>query len=308
MAAEGKELVERSYRRSVGVFRVGATFLLVAVLVAFAHPTPLSVTAGFVVTALGEAVRFWAAGHLLKTQELVTSGPYRYTRNPLYLGRLLIFTGLCVMCLLPYGANWIVLVSGYAIFFGYYLPRKERVEPARLREVHGEAFERYHRAVPALFPSPRPFPDASGLGWSSDRMFRNREHWMVVGILAITLLLLWRAYPAPMPEAPATLTAPRTPQTGRAPRASRARGGRYFPWGTSGTWTTSVFCEATIHHLPSRFAKTWVRMPFRGERGFPSRPMSPVSSQETWATATSRLRNRTLVSVVARRLSFMRVS
>ena len=71
------------------------------------------------VAAAGEAVRFWAAGHLLKTQELVTSGPYRYTRNPLYLGRLLIFTGLCVMAQMPWQANWIVLVLGYAVFFDH---------------------------------------------------------------------------------------------------------------------------------------------------------------------------------------------
>jgi len=150
-----------------------------------------------VIAAAGEAVRVWAAGHLLKTKELITSGPYRYTRNPLYLGRLLILTGLCVMCRLPYNANWLMLVVGLAIFFGYYLPRKERIEPARLRAVHGEAYERYFRAVPALIPTWRAYPNASNLGWSSDRMLRNREVWMVVGILAITIFLLQKAHTVP---------------------------------------------------------------------------------------------------------------
>ena len=125
----------------------------VVALVLLGKPRPAEVALGFAIAALGEAVRFWAAGHLLKTKELITSGPYRYTRNPLYLGRFLILTGLCVMCRLPYYANWILLFGGYAVFFFYYMPRKERVEPARLRAVHGEAYDRYFNAVPALFPT-----------------------------------------------------------------------------------------------------------------------------------------------------------
>lgn len=185
---------EKPYNRTLGVIRLIAVWAVIGLLMILARPTPLSVSVGFVFVALGEAIRFWAAGHLLKTSELVTSGPYRFTRNPLYLGRLLILTGLCIMAYLPYHLSWAVLAIGYAVFFGYYLPRKERVEPARLREVHGEAFERYRRAVPALFPTLRPYPEGASSGWSSDRMLRNREHWMVVGFLLISLLLLWRAY------------------------------------------------------------------------------------------------------------------
>ena len=51
---------------------------------------------------------------------------------------LLIFTGISIMATLPFFSNWVLLLAGYAVFFGYYLPRKERVEPARLRETHGE--------------------------------------------------------------------------------------------------------------------------------------------------------------------------
>jgi hypothetical protein len=146
----------------------------------------------------------------------VTSGPYRYTRNPLYLGRLLIFTGLCVMATLPFHLHWAVLAVGYALFFGYYLPRKERVEPARLLAAHGEAYERYREEVPAFFPTRRPYASALSLGWSSDRMLRNREHWMLVGILAVSLFLLWRSYRAPVRE-PAPAPAVAAPGAGAAP-------------------------------------------------------------------------------------------
>jgi steroid 5-alpha reductase family enzyme len=125
--------------------------------------------------------------------ELVTSGPYRYTRNPLYLGRLLIFTGLCLMANPPLAVTLLLLGAGYSIFFGYYLPRKERVEGDRLRQRHGEAFDRYRRAVPALFPSARPYAGYSQAGWSTERMLANREHWMVAGLFVISVFLLLRA-------------------------------------------------------------------------------------------------------------------
>jgi protein-S-isoprenylcysteine O-methyltransferase Ste14 len=187
----------RQYNKALGASRRLAALLLVVSLLLLSRPTPASVIAGSFFVILGESLRIWAAGYLHKTVDLVTSGPYRYTRNPLYLGRLLIFTGLAVMATLPYRANLGVLAAGYVVFFAYYLPRKERVEPERLRRVHGERYETYHRSVPALVPTVRPYAAASSAGWSSERMRRNRELWMVVGLAAATLLLLWMAYERP---------------------------------------------------------------------------------------------------------------
>jgi len=187
---------ESGSRRSARL-RVAAAYAFLAALVVAARPTPLSVSLGFGIVALGEGLRFWAAGHLRKTVELVTSGPYRFSRNPMYLGRLIIFSGICVMARMPYQANLAVLALGWALFFGYYLPRKERVEPARLYKLHGEAYERYHAQVPALLPRSRPYRDVAERGWSSDRFLQNREHWMAAGLLALTLLLLWIAYSRP---------------------------------------------------------------------------------------------------------------
>jgi protein-S-isoprenylcysteine O-methyltransferase Ste14 len=190
-------LADRTYNKALGFLRVISMYVIVGLLAVLSRPTPSSVSLGAILIILGESIRFWAAGHLFKTVELITSGPYRFTRNPLYLGRLLIFTGICVAAPLPYfdlPLHWIVLALGWAVFFGYYLRRKERVEPARLRETHGEPYDRYFKAVPALFPTLRPYGQASSTGWSSDRMLRNREHWMVIGLVVVILALLWRAY------------------------------------------------------------------------------------------------------------------
>ncbi len=181
-----------TYTRALGLARLAAIYLLVALLLAPARPVPLGLALGSTLVALGLALRLWASGHLVKNLRLVTSGPYRYTRNPLYLGRLLVFTGLCVMARLPFAANWLALAAGYLVFFGYYLPRKERVEPTRLLELHGEAFERYRREVPALWPSPRPYVGAAPGNWSVARVLANREYWMPVALALVILFLYSR--------------------------------------------------------------------------------------------------------------------
>lgn len=192
--SDGGGVSTRARERWAVGLRRAAIYLTLLLLLAVATPSPLGVTLGFMIAASGQALRLWAAGHLRKTTELATSGPYRYTRNPLYLGRLVIFSGLVVMARLPGHLSWLLLGLGYALFFSYYLRRKERVESARLRAVHGETYERYHDAVPALFPTLHPYPAGGEIGWSSVRMLRNREHWMLLGLLLSTLYLLFRAY------------------------------------------------------------------------------------------------------------------
>ena len=136
----------------------------------------------------GETLRVWAAGHLTKSVELVTSGPYRWVRHPLYLGRLLIYSGICLGSPLPGGGHLAALAAGVGIFYAYYLPRKEGVEPARLASIHGEAYRAYHDRVPALLPHRAPYPDPSGRRWSLARFRVNREIWMIALLGGWTLL------------------------------------------------------------------------------------------------------------------------
>jgi len=190
--ARQEEFRASNRSRLWGRMRLAAMYTLAGVLVAMARPTPFWLAAGLVFLVPGEALRWWAAGHLLKSKELVTSGPYAYTQNPLYLGRLLILTGLALMCRTPAGLNWIALGLGLAGFFGYYLPRKLRVEGARLESRHGERWRAYGAGVPILFPAWRRFPGAESGPWSWARMVRNREYLMVLGLAAIVWFLYSR--------------------------------------------------------------------------------------------------------------------
>ena len=86
----------KPYADVVARLRVPSGFLIVAVFGWFSQPTTLSMTIGAPLSLLGLALRAWAAGCLAKNQQLATGGPYAYTRNPLYIGTLLVAAGLAV--------------------------------------------------------------------------------------------------------------------------------------------------------------------------------------------------------------------
>ena len=165
-----------------------ALLLLLALLVVASRPSVGWLIGGIPLVVAGETLRVWAAGHLTKSVELVTSGPYRWVRHPLYLGRFLIFSGICLGSPLAGGGHLAALVAGVGIFYVYHLPRKEGVEPARLASLHGDSYLTYHHRVPALFPRRTPYRDASGRRWSRARFRINREIWMIA-VLAGWILM-----------------------------------------------------------------------------------------------------------------------
>ena len=182
---------ETARSRVLGWIRLAAVYGFVAVLVVLSRPTPPLLVAGAVLVLAGEALRIWAAGHLVKSVRLITSGPYARTQNPLYLGRLLILTGIGVAARNEAYLNLVALGVGYLIFFVYYMPRKLRVEGDRLAGLHGAAFEAYRRSVPILFPSLRRYP-GDATRWSFRRMVRNQEPLVALGLLLIFVLLALR--------------------------------------------------------------------------------------------------------------------
>ncbi|HEU4837195.1 MAG TPA: methyltransferase, partial [Pyrinomonadaceae bacterium] len=77
-------------------WRVPLGFLCGAAFIFFARPTPRALLIGASVSVLGLALRAWAAGHIRKNAQLATSGPYAFTRNPLYLGSFLLGLGFTI--------------------------------------------------------------------------------------------------------------------------------------------------------------------------------------------------------------------
>jgi len=184
---------DRATHRSgiLGWIRLAAVYAFIAALVYVSRPKPALTAAGVLFALGGEAVRLWAAGHLTKSVRLITSGPYAYTQNPLYLGRLMILTGLAIAARTPGYLNLVALALGYGVFFLYYIPRKLRVEGGRLARLHGPAFEEYRASVPILFPSGRRHPGGNE-AWSFRLMVRNQEPLVATGVALVLALLIWK--------------------------------------------------------------------------------------------------------------------
>ncbi len=77
-------------------WRVPLGFVCGALFFVFARPRPLTLFVGGAIALLGLGLRAWAAGHIRKNAALATSGPYAYTRNPLYLGSFLLGVGFSI--------------------------------------------------------------------------------------------------------------------------------------------------------------------------------------------------------------------
>ena len=172
----------KPYADQVARLRVPGGFLLVAAFAFFARPSPASLAWGLPLSVFGLAIRAWAAGHLAKNQRLAQSGPYAFTRNPLYLGTLLVALGLVI------AARSVLLGLLFAaVFFLIYLPVIE-LEEQHLRSLFPE-YELYAQRVPALWPRLGTFA-----GKFEPRLYwKNQEYQALLGFIAGAGWLVWRA-------------------------------------------------------------------------------------------------------------------
>jgi protein-S-isoprenylcysteine O-methyltransferase Ste14 len=167
--------MDKDYASWAARWRVPLGFALAVAYMVFAQPSVLLLTAGGSVALLGLALRAFAAGCLDKNSELATCGPYAYTRNPLYLGSLLMGSGLVLA-----GGSWGLALALFAFFLLVYYPVIRREEHL-LRRQFGEQYERYAAAVALFFPDGRRAPP-SGDKFRWARYRKNREYEAAFGL------------------------------------------------------------------------------------------------------------------------------
>ncbi len=169
------------YRVRIGFFSIIASIFL-------SRPSPLSLLAGLGVIGSGLLLRAWACGHLHKEKVLAISGPYRYTRNPLYVGNLIIGLGIVMSAYSIWVA--VLLACNFLIIYPFVINREKR----RMKEFFPDEYEAFKRKVPLFFPR---FPSSlpkSEIRFSRELYRKNGEIRALYGALvywaAITLRML----------------------------------------------------------------------------------------------------------------------
>jgi protein-S-isoprenylcysteine O-methyltransferase Ste14 len=167
-------------------WRVRLGYPLAILVLWFARPNPKSVLAAIPIGLIGLFIRARAAGHLHKQEVLTVSGPYAFTRNPLYFGSAILAAAAAVATF-----SWVsaaILCAYFALFYSIVMRREE----TELRQHHGAAFEEYSRSVPLFFP--RPTPAKLSFGGTEEFSFaqykKNREYRAAIGFLLLLTVLL----------------------------------------------------------------------------------------------------------------------
>ena len=165
-------------------------------LLYFAKPAGYTVVMGVPFIIAGEFLRIWAVGYagastrartLGAARDLVTTGPYSYVRNPLYLGNFLLSLGVCLVA----NVYWLVAVLIVGYFFQY-LPIIA-VEEAYLLESCGSVYQTYREQVPRFLLQSRPYPNPSDHDFSFPRALKSEKRTLTAIVCVIALIFARQA-------------------------------------------------------------------------------------------------------------------
>jgi protein-S-isoprenylcysteine O-methyltransferase Ste14 len=170
-------------------WRVPLGFACAALFFLLAQSRAWTLIVGGLVALPGLALRAWATGHLRKNDALATTGPYAYTRNPLYLGSLVIGLGFTI------AAGRLILGLVFAVLFlGIYVPVM-RVEKKTLAELFGKDYQDYASAVPLFLPRVTAYRVGAAKAKFDPALYRRyREYQAAIGLIAAWLLLAIKWY------------------------------------------------------------------------------------------------------------------
>lgn len=173
-------------------WRVRAGYIVAVAYWLLARPTYRSIVYGAAVAVAGLIIRGAASGNLRKDRELAISGPYAWTRNPLYFGSAFLAAGFIVA-----GHSW-AAGALVAVYFGVFYYAVMRNEESDLRVRFGAAYDEYCARVPLFLPRIGRAPagtatvagsEPASFSWAQYR--RNREYQALIGtILGLGTLLL----------------------------------------------------------------------------------------------------------------------
>jgi protein-S-isoprenylcysteine O-methyltransferase Ste14 len=195
---------ENDFRSLVFRHRSYTPLPFLVVMVVFARPVPWSIVAGILIMTIGEALRFWGVsivGAETRTTgrvggtHLITSGPFAYIRNPLYLGNMMLYAGVGIMSMALF--PWLLAAAVLWFYIQYWLivTREEEY----LASTFGDAFGEYVKNVPRFFPRLTPYrstlsqPKRTNLreGLASERRTLQAIGLVMTALLVVFAVRTW---------------------------------------------------------------------------------------------------------------------
>jgi protein-S-isoprenylcysteine O-methyltransferase Ste14 len=179
---EAQPVSRYTWSRVARRIRVPLGFIFAVVFILLAQPTKTSLIVGALLLVPGLALRGLASGHVQKDKQLTTSGPYAYTRNPLYLGSLMLAAGFAIAA----RSWWIVgiMLLMFAVIYIPVIAGEERY----LRQAFPD-YEDYARHVPRFLPRLTPYCTEPG-AYSSARYWKHREYQASIGCAVVLAILI----------------------------------------------------------------------------------------------------------------------
>ncbi len=184
-------------RQKIFKYRSYTPIPFLLAMIVWAHPSAAGMVAGFCVVIAGELIRLWGvafAGSETRTTGpvggtyLITRGPFAYVRNPLYVGNILMYSGVGIMA----GVLWLVVLA--IIYFTWQYSMIVSLEEEYLFRTFGERFTDYYKSVPRFFPVFRKYPETGAsqpeCDWKSG-LRSERRTLQAIGLLAVILIVLW---------------------------------------------------------------------------------------------------------------------
>lgn len=161
--------------------RSGSVGILLAIILS--RPTLWSLIGGSAITLFSILVRTWACGYLKKEKELTISGPYRYTRNPLYFGNFILGVGIVL------GSRSLWMLGIFTAYFLFFYPVVIKRETEKMKDFFPQEYQEFKNKVPPFFPALKSSSAANSNHFSWERYRKNKEYRALIGAIVFWLIL-----------------------------------------------------------------------------------------------------------------------
>lgn len=190
MEASDKLSVEDRVHRTLTWYRVPLLTIPFTLLVLYVSRLD-AFWYGAAVAVFGQLIQTWSGSHIRKDQRLTVSGPYCYTRNPMYIGRFFLMLGFVMM-------TWnVYAIAVFVVLFAVYAHLRVLREEPRLRQLFADDYQHYCGEVRRWLPRVARYSKAEPRRASWDCVRENHEDLHFAALLVILLGMFLRIYFVP---------------------------------------------------------------------------------------------------------------